>query len=289
MSVPQQRRRYIGVVPLAILAVCTFVATTTHGQTTSPQINATVLGQLSKVAALRYASTLLGIYSNDGDTTKVTVSSNRQLIAFRHAQAAEKGGKFTPPAEMLRDLVIIQCGDPDIGERFDCGRVTVAADSKAIRPVNYSAGPKQFHNALGATWNVSMVTASYPAADLRSGFTITYGDGSGTEWDLRVSGQEAERELLLARDLFGVPPGGLNAEVKRSAFGWRVENLGLTTWPNCVATIGGNTANLGTLEANASIIFSPDDFRPAKPDPQTPPSAVSVACAVDAKTPTTAK
>src|SRR5687767_10360991 len=82
----------------------------------------------------------LGVLELDGDTSRVYVSSTRQSIASKTAKAAERGGRYTPPTDGRQDLLLVLCGDADLGERFDCSRVRVIAPGgKEVRAATYNA------------------------------------------------------------------------------------------------------------------------------------------------------
>jgi hypothetical protein len=164
------------------------------------RISDALLADLLALAKRRFAQTLAGLWQSKGESQTLSLSSNRQLIAFMNAKAAEGGGRYTPPASMRSDTVEINCGDEDLGETFDCNRFVVKVGGRTIRTISYAAGPKSFTNALGARWTVNKVTATYSAADLANGFTVTYGAANGTEFDFEVSARNAALELLLSND-----------------------------------------------------------------------------------------
>jgi hypothetical protein len=155
------------------------------------RIGDALLADLIALAKRRFAQTLVGLSQSKGESQTLSLSSNRQLTAFMNAKAGEGGGRYTPPASMRSDTVEITCGDEDLGERFDCNRVVVKVGGRTIRAISYAAGPKSFTNALGARWTVNKVTATYSAADLANGFTVTYGAADGTEFDFEVSARNA--------------------------------------------------------------------------------------------------
>jgi hypothetical protein len=156
---------------------------------------------LLALAKQRYSNTLLGMWKSVDDSMALSVRSNRNLIAWRNASVVEDGGRFNPPAEMRLDLVIVSCGDSDLGDIFECARVTVnGPKGQRIAPVSYNAGPRNYQNALGARWTVREVLATYNVRDLRDGFTVTFVGKDGAEWDFAVSAEDAENELLLKLD-----------------------------------------------------------------------------------------
>lgn len=139
----------------------------------------------------------LGIHKFDDDVSMLSITSNRQGLAFASASAASKGGTYTPPAEMRRDLVTISCGDADIGERWDCGRITVMnATGRRVAPVSYTAGPSIYRNALGSTWTATRATAIFRLSELVGGFSVRYAGTDGTEFTQAVSAREVDHVLF---------------------------------------------------------------------------------------------
>ena len=157
--------------------------------------------QLSDAAVadiLRMAANPLnhGLYKSDGGTTQIQVLSNRALIAF-NAQQTAMPGRYVPPPAMRPDVVVINCGQEDLRERFDCARVVVATPKgEAVAPMSYEAGGRSFRNHLGFTWTALMVTALYDVAPLELGFTVTFASPD-TEWSVRVTAEDAHDKLLL--------------------------------------------------------------------------------------------
>jgi hypothetical protein len=82
----------------------------------------------------------LGLHKYDGDSELLSISSSRQLIAFSSGQADSKGGRYVPPASMRADIIMITCGDADLGDRWDCANVTVSKAFRRVAPLTYSGG-----------------------------------------------------------------------------------------------------------------------------------------------------
>ena len=161
-------------------------------------VTAPIVEQLKALAKTRHSQTLLGVSESQGDSQALYIASNRVLIAWRNATAVESGGRYTPPRDLLVDLVNIDCGDSDLGELFECVRIAVTTpNGQRVKAVTYKAGPRSYRNALGARWVVREVQASYRAADLEKGFSVTYASDDGSEWTFTVSAQQAANDLLL--------------------------------------------------------------------------------------------
>jgi hypothetical protein len=133
----------------------------------------------------------LGINKTAGGREVLSVNSLRALIAAANASAIAEGGKYAPPQSLRRDLVRITCGDADLGEIFDCDKVSVAnSRGRVVAPFAVDAGAKPYRNALGAKWSVRTVTAFYSVSALLDGFTVTAFGTDGTEWPLIVSKED---------------------------------------------------------------------------------------------------
>lgn len=236
---------------------------------------------------------LLGIPKLEGKSLAVLVMSNRALIVSDSARATEKGARFTPPDSLRRDAVVIACGDADLGEIFECSFVRVTDPTGArIAAASYDAGPRSYHNALGASWTVRRVVATYAAAALASGFMIAYGSPDGVEWTMAVSMSDAANRLLLALRVGdrlpiqltqGPPPSQLRVRVDLDPSGWRITNLSSYTWETCSVQIGGSEAVIGPFAGDGTIFVTPTQFSPPVLGDR-PASDVSVWCQANGTT-----
>jgi TonB family protein len=225
----------------------------------------------------------LGIHKIEDRTSLLSITSARQGIAFSARRAAAKGGRYLPPADVRIDVVFITCGDADLGERWDCLRLSTADSlGRPVAPLTYSSGPKTYRNALGATWTASRVTATYRFVDLSNGFTVRYSGGDDTEftevvpaskvradllWDLpltnaaREAAKEAEKAAAKATlDAEPDPPALLIGALDSTDAGWNVTSLTQGyTWTNCTLIAGGFSAALEPLEPGVRIpVARPD-------------------------------
>jgi hypothetical protein len=141
----------------------------------------------------------ISVYVDDiGGSQKLYIYSSRSRIARKTGGAAKSGGRYTPSAVERLDTVSISCGDEDLGDIFECALVRVTTpEGKAVKPLSYSAGPRVYQNAFGATWTVQQVLATYAARDLIRGFAADYASPDGTEWTYKVSEEDAQYDLLL--------------------------------------------------------------------------------------------
>lgn len=166
------------------------------------------LVQFLQMVPPTHTSHLHGITKYAGDSMAIFVVSSRASIAAKFRTAKEQGAKFTPSADDLLDVVIARCGDEDLGEILNCSKLTVTANGKTVVPITYRSGPRAFQNGFGATWSARLVTASFRAADVRDGFSLTATGPDGFTWTLEVSKADAQRELLLRLE-DELLPGGL--------------------------------------------------------------------------------
>lgn len=163
-----------------------------------PRIPVEVVARLLTVGS-ESASTweFLGIHKIEDDSRLLSISSGRQSIAFAAASGAQKGGRYTPPVGARADIVTISCGDEDLGERWDCARVSVVnVAGRRVAPLSYSGGPKAYRNALGATWTATLATASYRLSDLTKGFEVRYAGTDGTDFTEKVSAADVAAKLF---------------------------------------------------------------------------------------------
>jgi hypothetical protein len=138
-----------------------------------------------------------GLLKEEGDSTHLFVTSARQRIAKKGYDLSGTTGKYTPPADARRDVVDVVCGDNDRSEIFNCVKVTVVVGGKTIKPIAYGASNDWYENGFGAKWRAKDVLATYLVAGLENGFTVTYADDSGVEWEFEVTADDAAKELLL--------------------------------------------------------------------------------------------
>lgn len=162
----------------------------------APRITDSLLSEIREAAAK--GGTYWGFLQSEGDSLRIHVLSNRAVIASKIIDAAASGGRFTPPAELRDDVILVKCGDHDIGEIFQCARVALKdTNGRAVKPISYSAETNSYSNALGARWSVREVFATYPVAGLAAGFAVDFAGTDGTEWTFLVNKFEAADGLLL--------------------------------------------------------------------------------------------
>lgn len=103
---------------------------------------------------------------------------------------------------------------------------------------------------------------------------MTFVGTDGTEWDLTVSPEETETELLLKLDPAAPstfspaaaqsPPPQLELNIERIGDGWRIGNRSPAyTWRNCKAAVADSTAQLPALAPSGAVMVNPTDFEPA--------------------------
>jgi hypothetical protein len=145
-----------------------------------------------------YPVKFVGLYQMQDESTKIQVTTGRTRVAFLMSDALVKGGRYSPPPALRLDVLIVDCGDHDIGEVFECSRVTLKTQTgKQIKPHWYKAQPNTYKNALGSSWSVREVAAIYPIDGLIEGFSIDYANPTGTEWTFSVTAAQAADDLLL--------------------------------------------------------------------------------------------
>src|SRR5687768_2950541 len=91
------------------------------------RIEGVLLNALFGIGKVRLSNGMVPIlYQVDGRRA-VTITSNRLSIARSNAEAVEKGGRYTPPNDVLVDAVIVSCGSADRIDRiFNCKRLAVS-------------------------------------------------------------------------------------------------------------------------------------------------------------------
>ena len=190
--------------PLTLLLAAASAGTTPAAA--APAVATLTNAQIQRLQEHSYTGseyTFLGISVFDDEATKLHVGSNRQRIAWKTAQATSSRGRYTPPADVRRDIVTVSCGDSDFGKTFNCSGLHVTVRGRRIKPLAYVAGPNVYKNAMGVTWRAHEATATYAVRDLKNGFEVEYASTDGTSWTHPVSEEAASSELLL--DLFERP------------------------------------------------------------------------------------
>ena len=140
----------------------------------------------------------VGLSEYDHGRLKLLVTSNRAIIAYETARAAESDRSYTPESLERLDTVNIECGDSDLRAIFECSRVRVMRrDKSEIQPASYFDRPNDYRNASGARWTVHEVQAVFAARELSDGFVIEYASDDGIEWTFEVSPEDAREKLLL--------------------------------------------------------------------------------------------
>jgi hypothetical protein len=262
----------------------TTVSRAANAAPAATRISDALVAGLLELAKTNTAFAFVGIPKFDGDRSMLSINSSRALIVLAHARALEKGGRYTPPSAMRADVVFIECGNEDLGERRDCARLSISApNGKRVSPIRYTAGPSSYRNALGAVWIARKVEATYRAQDLSHGFLVTYDDGNGTEYTYDVSREAATEELLLAF------PSGLRIiralHLQFSADGdvWHITNLDNYGWPRCVAELPRvSSVTVPALGPMGTASVRRSEFWPDLPRDVTL-SDLSVTCWVDNK------
>jgi hypothetical protein len=167
-------------------------------QSRVPRLTDSAVAAIQNVAKTRSRFDFGGLSEYDHGTQKILVTSNRATIAFRSAQAALGQRRYSPTPQERIDTVLVQCGDPDPHEFFECARVRVMrSDKTQIQPLSYSAGPMEYQSPGGETWAAYEVFALYAASDLSDGFLVNYLARDGSEFNFEVSAKDAEEKLLL--------------------------------------------------------------------------------------------
>lgn len=145
----------------------------------------------------RVESDFFGLTDFADGSAKLSVHSQRQVVAYSTWKASSTGGRFRVPPGAT-DVVMVNCGDSDLGDIFECSKVTVVdAKGNTVRPSSYKAARNPYRNALGSKWTVREVDAEYPIGALKDGFEVIYADFGSTEWTFKVTAEEAEKKLLL--------------------------------------------------------------------------------------------
>lgn len=171
-----------------------------------PRISDVLLERIQEAARAGSTYAFLGLSEFEDGSLRLSVRSNRSLIAFNTAKATESGGRYRPSADLRQDLVLVHCGDSDLGDKFDCTSVTVKRlDGRRVPPLSYTAGRNAYRNAMGATWTVREVGATYLPRDLVNGFTVDYADDGGNEWTMTVTAADFAEKLMMFDDASPAP------------------------------------------------------------------------------------
>jgi hypothetical protein len=238
----------------------------------------------------------VGIYKIEDGSSMLQILSARQSIANNAASAASKGGHYLPSAAMREDVVFMSCGDEDLGDRWDCARLSVSTNTgRRVTPITYASEPRAYHNAFGATWTARKTIATFRVSDLRDGFTVTFAGTDGAEYREQVTKDQAADELLFtvpplsaasnpspaappprapkpsmdqiaegkaaAKAAEPDPPDVLRLSLETLAVGWKItsHNAGYT-WRECKLVIGANTATLPPLNPEVPITVTRSAF-----------------------------
>jgi hypothetical protein len=167
-------------------------------QAARPRMGDDVLKQLARVAQSRDAESLLGILRSVDGLRHVFVMSHRMDIVAQYARALQSGAAFVPTDAARIDEVVVRCGFGErINEIFECSSLRVSAGGRVASPIVYEPETRDFLALPGARWTARLVTASYPAAALASGFVVSYATPDGVSWTFEVSAADASAELFL--------------------------------------------------------------------------------------------
>jgi hypothetical protein len=163
----------------------------------APRLSNTTIAALQELADKGPSSSYLGLSDGTGKSARITVRSSRVLIAFNTAKAKEGNGRYAPPEDVRADVVLVKCGNTDLGNVFECAQVAVKdASGRVVKPVSYSAGPETIRNAAGTTWAVRLVQASYLVRDVVDGFSVEYDGFTGPGRTLKATGPDVDTRLL---------------------------------------------------------------------------------------------
>jgi hypothetical protein len=143
-------------------------------------------------------------------------------IARTNATAVEDGGRYTPPDELLVDIVSVRCGSADrIDAIFNCTKVVVTSNGRPLTALLYAAKPETFRGALGAEWSAQVVTATFDAANLSDGFSVdfTTDDGIGRTWT--VPAADLDGNLFLRIDPISGATSAARVQLALNVERWR--------------------------------------------------------------------
>jgi hypothetical protein len=238
-----------------------------------------------------------GIFKIANGSSVIAIMSARNMIVNSAAKAVFGGGRYVPPADMKADIVMVGCGDSDLGDRWDCVRLQVLDSSgRRVTPITIKSGPNVYRNGFGATWTVREIHAVFLASQLRNGFSVVVADAGGTEYQEDVPKARAETELLFTIPQTSAQIAAAEAKAKAAAIaaeptppdtfvvsvdaqpgGWIItsHNVGYT-WRECEATIGANRARIAPLNGS-SVVVTAADFLPAIVSTATKPRIRCVA------------
>jgi hypothetical protein len=260
---------------------------------THPTMSDDVVSDLLALATTHSSHQFRPITKVVDESRIILVTSHRMLMASKNASVIEKGGRYRPPAADRLDAVVIECGDADLEEVFDCNRLSVIdSTGTAIDPLSVDAGPKVFRNAAGESWTVRTVIAQYPIEPLRSGFDVTAHVPDGTEWPLTVTAEQALNQLLIGQSIPShvrarasvshTPPSQLRVRIRSEGDRWRIASLDQSfVWTDCLAYIGDSSARVATLEPGGTVLIDRGEFFPAVTGDAPPPAII---CTVGGRT-----
>jgi hypothetical protein len=186
---------------LAALLLGAFLEPNFHllAQAARPRMSDDVLKQLARVAQSRDAESLTGVLRSVDGLRHVFVMSHRMEIVAQYARALKSGATFVPTDAARIDEVVVRCGFGErINEIFECASLSVTAGGRVAAPIVYEPETRDFLVLPQARWTARLVTATYPAAALASGFIVSYAAPDGVSWTFDVSAADASAELLLA-------------------------------------------------------------------------------------------
>jgi hypothetical protein len=191
----------LSVLLVLVLALCSTAEPRVDAQTAPNKIDGPLLQALLSLSKTRLAVSMAGAVYAVGDRLAITIMSNRQILASTNATAVESGGRYTPPDELLFDVVSVRCGSANrIDTIFNCAKVVVTSNGQPLTPLTYSAQPETFQSALGARWSAQIVTARFDAASLSGGFTIDFTSTDGIERTWAVPAADLDGSLFLRID-----------------------------------------------------------------------------------------
>jgi hypothetical protein len=132
---------------------------------------------------------------------RVLISSSRQWLAKELASAKAGGLPLKAPSANQPDVLLVQCGNSDFRQLYQCAKVTVSnAGGTVVPPLTHRAAVNTYYDAEGASWKVAEVTNSYPVSTLVRGFAVTYQDTKGVASTVTVSASDAARRLMLRQE-----------------------------------------------------------------------------------------
>jgi hypothetical protein len=132
---------------------------------------------------------------------RVLISSSRQWLARELAGAKAGGLPLKAPSLNQPDVLLVQCGNSDSRQLYQCAKVTVKnAAGSVIAPLTHRAAVNTYYDAAGVSWKVAEVTNSYHISALRRGFVVAYQDTKGVASTVTVSATDAAGRLMLRQE-----------------------------------------------------------------------------------------